>query len=102
VDDDGHAVGGPTSPPVGFLWDGGQVVSVYSRPGARVGNIVADPKVTLNFDGDGGGGDVVVLSGIAQVDPDAPPADAIAPARSASSTERSSAKVVSTTILISG
>lgn len=40
-------------------------------------NIVANPKVTLNFDGDGRGGDIVVLSGIAQIDPDAPAADAV-------------------------
>jgi PPOX class probable F420-dependent enzyme len=61
---------------VGFLWDGGDVVSVYSQPGARVRNVAANPKVTLNFDGDGRGGDVVVLAGIAQVDSGAPAADA--------------------------
>lgn len=68
--------GAPLPRPVGFLWDGGEVVSMYSQPGARVRNIAANPKVTLNFDGDGHGGDIVVLSGIAQVDPDAPAADA--------------------------
>jgi PPOX class probable F420-dependent enzyme len=41
-----------------------------------VRNIAANPRVTLNLDGDGRGGDVVVLSGIARVDPDAPAADA--------------------------
>jgi PPOX class probable F420-dependent enzyme len=41
-----------------------------------VRNIAANPRVTLNFDGDGRGGDVVVLAGIARVDPDAPAADA--------------------------
>lgn len=68
--------GAPLPRPVGFLWDGGEVVSMYSQPGARVRNIAANPKVTLNFDGDRHGGDIVVLSGIAQVDPDAPAADA--------------------------
>jgi PPOX class probable F420-dependent enzyme len=68
--------GAPLPRPVGFLWDGGEVVSIYSQPGARVRNIAANPKVTLNFDGDGRGGDVVVLSGIAQVVADAPSADA--------------------------
>ena len=53
------------------------MVSVYSQPGARVRNIAANPKVTLNFDGDGRGGDVVVLSGLARVDPEAPAADAV-------------------------
>jgi PPOX class probable F420-dependent enzyme len=68
--------GAPLPRPVGFVWDGGEVVSVYSQPGARVRNIATNPKVTLNFDGDGRGGDIVVLSGTAQVDPDAPAADA--------------------------
>jgi PPOX class probable F420-dependent enzyme len=71
--------GAPLPRPVGFLWDGGGVVSVYSQPGARVRNIARNPRVTLNFDGDGRGGDVVVLSGAAQVDPSAPAADAVAP-----------------------
>ena len=68
--------GAPLPRPVGFLWDGAEVVSMYSQPGARVRNIASNPKVTLHFDGDGRGGDIVVLSGIAQVDPDAPAADA--------------------------
>jgi PPOX class probable F420-dependent enzyme len=68
--------GAPLPRPVGFLWDGGHVVWIYSQPGARVRNIAANPRVTLNLDGDGRGGDVVVLSGIARVDPDAPAADA--------------------------
>jgi PPOX class probable F420-dependent enzyme len=68
--------GAPLPRPVGFLWHGGDVVSVYSQPGARVRNIAANPKVTLNFDGDGRGGNVVVLSGIAHVDAESPAADA--------------------------
>lgn len=67
--------GAPLPRPVGFLWDGGEHVSVYSLPGARLRNIARNPRVTLNFDGDGRGGDIVVLSGIAQVDPDAPAVD---------------------------
>jgi PPOX class probable F420-dependent enzyme len=68
--------GAPLPRPVGFLWDGGEVVSMYSQPGARVRNIAANPKVTLNFDGDGRGGDVVVLSGTAHVEGNSPAADA--------------------------
>jgi PPOX class probable F420-dependent enzyme len=68
--------GAPLPRPVGFLWDGGEIVSMYSQPGTRVRNIAANPKVTLNFDGDGLGGDVVVLSGIARVDANATGADA--------------------------
>jgi PPOX class probable F420-dependent enzyme len=69
--------GAPLPRPVGFLWEGGDVVSVYSQPGARVRNITANPRVTLNFDGDGRGGDVIILSGVARVEPDAPAADAL-------------------------
>ena len=68
--------GAPLPRPVGFLWDGGEVVSVYSQPSARARNIAANPRVTLNFDGDGYGGDIVVLSGTAHVDADASGADA--------------------------
>jgi len=66
--------GSPLPRPVGFLWDGGRTVSVYSQPGARVRNIARNPKVTLNFGGDGSGGDIVVLSGMAEVDESGPSA----------------------------
>jgi PPOX class probable F420-dependent enzyme len=45
--------GAPLPRPVGFLWDGGDNASVYSQPGARIRNIARNPKVRLNFDGDG-------------------------------------------------
>ncbi len=48
---------------------------MYSLPGARVRNVEANPRVTLNFAGDGRGGDIVVLSGKAGIDRDAPAAD---------------------------
>ncbi len=67
--------GSPLPRPVWFIWDGAESVVMYSRPGTRVRNIEANTRVTLNFDGDGGGGDIVVLSGTAAVDPDAPPVD---------------------------
>lgn len=60
--------GAPLPRPVGFVWDGGENVSVYSQPGARIRNIARNPKVTLNFGGDGEGGDIVILSGTAEVD----------------------------------
>jgi PPOX class probable F420-dependent enzyme len=66
--------GAPLPRPVGFLWDGGELVSVYSQPGARVRNIAANPRVALNFGGDGVGGDIVVLAGTAEVDRSAPAA----------------------------
>ncbi len=66
--------GAPLPRPVGFLWDGGENVSVYSQPGARVHNIARNPKVTLNFRGDANGGDIVIISGRAEVDKSRPSA----------------------------
>ena len=67
--------GSPLPSPVWFVWDGADSVVMYSLPGARVRNVEANPRVTLNFGGDGGGGDIVVFAGSAAVDRDAPPAD---------------------------
>jgi PPOX class probable F420-dependent enzyme len=67
--------GSPLPMPVWFLWDGAESVAMYSRPGARVRNIEANPHVALNFAGDNRGGDIVVLSGDAAIDNGAPPAD---------------------------
>jgi PPOX class probable F420-dependent enzyme len=66
--------GAPLPRPVGFLWDGGELVSVYSQRGPRIRNIARNPKVALNFGGDGVGGDIVVLSGTARCDESAPAA----------------------------
>jgi PPOX class probable F420-dependent enzyme len=66
--------GAPLPRPVGFLWDGGENISVYSQPGARIRNIAGNPNVTLNFRGDADGGDIVVVSGTATVDESAPSA----------------------------
>jgi len=41
--------GSPLPMPVSFLWDGAVSVVMYSRPGARVRNIEANPRVALNF-----------------------------------------------------
>jgi PPOX class probable F420-dependent enzyme len=70
---------GPLPMPVWFLWDGADTVLMFSQDGARVRNIEADPRVSLNFGGDGRGGDIVVLSGRATVDRDAPAADRVEP-----------------------
>ncbi len=65
--------GQPQSSPVWFWWDGSEFV-VYSLPSARVRNIERNPKVALNLDGNGEGGDIVTLEGIARIDEAAPPA----------------------------
>lgn len=69
--------GQPEPSPVWFLWDGAASVLMYSRPSPRVRNIAANPRVALNFPGDGAGGDIVVLSGVASADDGAGPADAV-------------------------
>ncbi|MBO0767824.1 MAG: TIGR03667 family PPOX class F420-dependent oxidoreductase [Solirubrobacterales bacterium] len=66
--------GAPLPGPVGFLWDGADSVLVYSQDSWRIRNISANPRVTLNFDGDGQGGNIVILSGEARVDAGAPSA----------------------------
>ena len=67
--------GVPVPRPVWFIWDGADSAVMYSRPQLRIRNIEANPRVTLNFDGDGGGGDIVVLSGTAAVDRELPAVD---------------------------
>lgn len=70
------AAGEPMPSPVWFFWDGADRVRVYSQPdGPRAKNITANPRVSLNFGGDGDGGDIVVLSGSAGLDPDGTPGD---------------------------
>ena len=67
--------GSPLPRPVWFLWDGDESVVMYSRASPRVRNLEANPRVALHFDGDGGGGDIIVFTGSAAVDPELPPAD---------------------------
>src|SRR5262249_21094379 len=67
--------GAPLPMPVWFVWDGADGVRIHSLDGARVRNLAANPRVTLNFGGDGHGGDIVVLSGEAHPARDAEPAD---------------------------
>jgi PPOX class probable F420-dependent enzyme len=70
--------GAPVPAPVWFWWDGQDDVSVFSLPDtARTRNIEHNPKVSLNFAGDGSGGDIVILSGRARLE--GPSADQLAP-----------------------
>ena len=69
--------GTPQPVPVWFLWDGSDSFLIYSKPGtAKLRNIAARPRVSLHLDGNGEGGDVVVILGSATVTDD-PPADAL-------------------------
>ena len=46
-----------------------------NRPKLR--NIAARPAVAVHLDGDGRGGDIVIVTGDARIVPDAPPADRV-------------------------
>lgn len=66
--------GTPQPSPVWFLWDG-ETVLIYSRPNQqKQRNIERSSNVSLHFDSDGRGGNIIVLSSTAQIDTDAPPA----------------------------
>ena len=70
--------GTPVPVPVWFLWDGDASFLIYSRPDtAKLRNIARNPHVSLSLDGDGQGGDIVVVLGEARVDQGGPPADQV-------------------------
>src|SRR5436309_4254233 len=71
------AKGTPQPTPVWFLWDEATTtILIYSRADAkRLAHLQQNPKVALNFDGNGSGGDIIVITGQAQLSPNDPPAD---------------------------
>ena len=69
--------GTPQPSPVWFLWDGDTAL-IYSQPSTpKLRNIGQNPRVSLNFNCTPDGTDVVILTGDAWLDAEAPPADAI-------------------------
>ena len=71
--------GTPQPAPVWFWWDGKSLL-IYSKPNAkRLGNIERSAKVSLHFASDSEASEVIVLTGTAQADPSAPPADQVKP-----------------------
>lgn len=63
--------GAPAPVPVWFLWDGAESVLIYSRPDTpKLRNIEHNHRVTLNLDGNGRGGDIVVCQGRAGMSDD--------------------------------
>jgi PPOX class probable F420-dependent enzyme len=67
--------GTPQPNPVWFLLDGDSLL-IYNRPDAnRLTHVKERPQVALNLDGDGKGGDIVVVTGTAQLIDDVPPCD---------------------------
>ena len=69
--------GQPEPSPVGFVWDGTTFL-IYSQPDTpKVRNIAARPRVSLHFDTDASGGDVVVFAGEARIAAEEPPLDRV-------------------------
>jgi PPOX class probable F420-dependent enzyme len=67
------ASGTPQPAPVWFVWDGSTIL-VYSQGDAkRLTHLRANPRVALHFNSNDAGGDIVVLTGEAEVVPDEPP-----------------------------
>ena len=69
--------GTPQPTPVWFLWDEtNSTFLIYSLAGAkRLEHLRLNPRVALNFDGNGSGGDIIVITGEAYISTGDPPAD---------------------------
>lgn len=67
------ADGTPQVSPIWFLWDGEEFL-VYSRDSPRIKNLDGDSRVSLNLDGNGRGGDIVIVEGTARIDTATPSA----------------------------
>jgi len=66
--------GAPQPSPVWFLWSGSEIL-IYSEPDKpKLRNIEQNPRVSLHFDGDGQGGDIVIIRGQARIAMAEPPA----------------------------
>jgi PPOX class probable F420-dependent enzyme len=65
--------GQPQTFPVWFLWEGGEVLVYGKHRAQRNANIAANPRVSIHLADDGDGGDLVIIEGIARVDPATPP-----------------------------
>lgn len=70
--------GTPQPSPVWFLWQGSDTLLIYSQPDKpKLRNIAARPKVSLSFNTDEVGDDVIVFAGTAEIVPDLGPATGI-------------------------
>jgi PPOX class probable F420-dependent enzyme len=65
--------GRPAPRPVWFVWDGTAITVYGLSNGAKQRHIAANDKVSVHFDSGPGGGDIVVISGRAELVPGAPP-----------------------------
>jgi len=64
--------GTPQPAPIWFLWDGESALIYSDKKAKRLAHLQKNPHVSLNLDGNGHGGDIVVLTGEVTEDPTAP------------------------------
>lgn len=57
------AAGTPQPAPIWFLWDGESALIYSAGEAKRLAHLQANSHVALHLDGDGHGGDIVVLTG---------------------------------------
>ncbi|NNH71813.1 TIGR03667 family PPOX class F420-dependent oxidoreductase [Nocardia uniformis] len=70
--------GTPQPNPVWFLWNGSEIL-LFSEPNQpKLRNIARNPRVSLNLNSTASGGEVLVLTGAARIDPTDPNPDEIA------------------------
>ena len=55
--------GTPQPAPIWFVWDGESALIYSDHRAKRLVHLRANPRVALHLDGDGNGGDIVVLTG---------------------------------------
>ena len=73
------ADGVPQPSIIWFLWDGEDKIQIYSQDNQKIRNIKRNAGVSFNLDGDGKGGNMIVLTGTAEIDPSSPSAADNAP-----------------------
>ena len=66
----------PQPSPVWFFWDGDTVMIFSQADTPKLRNIRANPRVSLSFNSNANGGDVVIFNGDAWIDLEAPAASA--------------------------
>jgi len=69
--------GQPQPSPIWFWWDGAEFLMFSKDKTARLTNIAANPRVSLNLDGNGRGGAIVIVEGVARIDRSLPPARSV-------------------------
>lgn len=66
------AEGQPQTMPIWFLWLDGELLVYGDYRARRNANLAGNPRVSLHLPDDGSGSDIVVIEGLARIDPDYP------------------------------